>query len=77
MKFPIASGKDTVKALQRADFEVFDQEGSHVYLHKWENERWGKRVTVPVHGNEMLKIKTLKRILEQAGMTAEEFRELL
>ncbi|MGV8124368.1 MAG: type II toxin-antitoxin system HicA family toxin [Candidatus Xenobiia bacterium LiM19] len=66
MKLPRVSGKDVIRALQRAGYDAFDQEGSHVYLHKWESEKWGNRVTVPFHGNEILKAKTLKRILEQA-----------
>jgi len=34
-------------------------------------------VTVPVHAGEILYPKTLLSILEQAGLSVEEFRELL
>ena len=40
-------------------------------------DKRGARVTVPVHAGETLFPKTLTSILEQAGMTVEEFRELL
>jgi predicted RNA binding protein YcfA (HicA-like mRNA interferase family) len=35
------------------------------------------RVTLPIHVGETLYLKTLLSILNQAGMTVEEFRELL
>ena len=35
------------------------------------------RVTVPVHSGEIIKPSILKSILEQAGLTVEEFVELL
>jgi len=34
-------------------------------------------VTVPVHGNKILKLKTLKSILKQVDLSVEEFTELL
>ena len=39
-----------------------------MYLHKWENGKWSKRVTVPVQGKKILKLKTLKSIMEQADI---------
>jgi predicted RNA binding protein YcfA (HicA-like mRNA interferase family) len=77
VKTPRISGKDLIKILQRADFEIFDHEGSHFYLHKWHGKSWSKRVTVPVHSNKILKIKTLKSILEQAGLSIDELIKLL
>ncbi len=74
---PRVSGKQIIRALKRADFQVFDQTGSHVYLHRWTGERWTERVTVPVHGNKILKLKTLKSILKQADLTIEELIQLL
>ena len=76
-RLPRISGKDTVRALQRAGFEVFDTEGSHVYLHKRIGDRFIGRVTIPVHGKKLLKPKTLKSILQQAGLTVQELINLL
>ena len=69
------SGKDLVRKLKALGFEVFDQSGSHVYLHKWDEEQnnWSQRVTVSVHGNKTLKLGTLKSIFRQAEIDEEEF----
>ena len=74
-RLPRISGKETIQRLKRLGFEVFDQSGSHVYLHKWDQEQnnWTQRVTVPVHGNKTLKLGTLKNILRQADIDAGEF----
>ena len=76
-RLPRVSGKETVRALQRAGFVVFDQEGSHVYLHRRIGDRFTHRVTVPVHGQRILKPKTLKSILKAAGLTISKFTDLL
>ena len=76
-RLPRISGKDTVRALQRANFTVFDQTGSHMYLHRFDGAQFGPRVTVPVHGNKTLAPKTLKMILQYAGLSIEEFIDLL
>jgi len=76
-KLPRVSGKEVIKALERAGFEVFDQTGSHVYLHKWERENWSKRITIPVHGKKILKLKTLRNIIKESGLKVDEFVELL
>lgn len=76
-RLPRVSGKDAVRALQRAGLRVFDQSGSHVYLHKFDGQRFGPRVTVPVHGNKTLAPKTLQSILKAAEIPVAEFVDLL
>lgn len=71
-KLPVLSGKELVKILQKVGFEVRRQKGSHVILVK---ESVKKAVVVPLH-NEIDK-GTLIEIIRQAGMTREEFIELL
>ena len=75
VRLPRISGKDTVRKLKSLGFEVFDQSGSHVYLHKWDADQnnWSQRVTVPVHGNKTLKLGTLKSILRQAEIDVDSF----
>ena len=75
VRLPRISGKDTVRKLKNFGFEVFDQTGAHVYLHKWDAEQnnWSQRVTVPVHGNKTLKLGTLKSILRQAEIDVDGF----
>lgn len=71
---PRISGKDMVAALRRAGFILVYIEGSHHFL---EPSEGGALVTVPVHTNKILKPKTLKSILEQAGLNIQELKELL
>lgn len=71
---PRISGKDAVSALNRAGFKELYVEGSHHYLEQPDNKAL---VTVPVHTNKILKPKTLKSILIQAGLTVDQFIELL
>jgi len=63
-----------VRALGRAGWYRDHQRGAHVYLRH--PERHGL-VTVPVHQGETIKPKTLASILEQAGLSVQEFRRLL
>jgi predicted RNA binding protein YcfA (HicA-like mRNA interferase family) len=74
MKLPRITGREVVRALERAGF-VFDrQRGSHVVLIHPQNRR---RVTVPVHAGKIVKPGTLKGILDDAGLSVEELIPLL
>ncbi len=74
MKLPVLSGKEALKALERAGFVVVRQRGSHVRIKKVTSEKVIK-ITIPLH--ETLDRGTLKSILRHAGLTVEEFIELL
>lgn len=70
---PVVSGRDVVKALAKVGF-VFDrQKGSHMILRQ-ETSPF-RRLTVPDH-NEVAK-GTLRSIIRQAGLTVDEFVDLL
>ena len=72
---PVVAGKAVVAALERAGWaRAPSAGGSHVKLRK--PGRPG-HVTVPVHGNRDLPPGTVKSILVQAGLTADELRSLL
>ena len=64
------SARECIRALERAGFVFKRQNGSHIMLGKA-----GRRVTVPNH--KQLKIGTLHNILDQAGLTVDEFIDLL
>jgi predicted RNA binding protein YcfA (HicA-like mRNA interferase family) len=49
--------------------------GSHHILAHPDDPR--RAVTVPFHGSKDLKAGTLRSIIRQAGLTVEEFRELV
>jgi predicted RNA binding protein YcfA (HicA-like mRNA interferase family) len=69
-KLPPLSWREVVKALTKAGFKVVRQKGSHLILAK--DER-----IVPVPKHEQIKIGLLMAIIEEAGLTKEEFLELL
>lgn len=74
MKLPRVTGREVVRALERAGF-VFDrQRGSHVILIHLQTRQ---RVSVPVHAGRIVKLGTLKGILEDAGLSRDEFGRLL
>jgi len=70
---PVVSGREVVKALEKTEY-VFDrQRGSHMILRQLNPPH--RRLTVPDH-KEVAK-GTLRAIIRQAGLTVEEFRDLL
>lgn len=74
MKLPTVSGDKVIKALGRTGFVFIRQKGSHVRLEKVvENEVI--KITVPLR--KTLKKGTLRRILKDAGVSVEEFIDLL
>jgi len=74
MKLPRVTGREAVRAIERAGFVVDRQRGSHVILVHSQSR---KRVTVPVHAGKTVKPGTLNAILDDAGLTPEEFAQLL
>jgi len=71
MKLPVASGKDVIKALSKIGYYVRDQKGSHVHL----RHPYRKPLTVPDHPE--IARGTLRAIIKEAGLTVEEFLDLL
>jgi len=63
-----------LRALERAGFFIHHTSGSHHIL-KHPNKP-ELRITLPMHNRE-LKRRTLESILDQSGLTAEEFLKLL
>ena len=72
-KLPALKAKDVLRALQRAGFTVHHTTGSHYILRHAEKSL---RVTLPLH-NKDLKRGTLGSIIEQSGLTLDQFVELL
>ncbi len=74
-KLPRTTGIEVIRTLRRTGWYQHHQHGSHIYLkHPDYPER---RVTVAVHSGEVIKPKTLQTILRQAGLSVNEFLELL
>ena len=68
---PSVSGQQVVLALGRAGFQQVSQRGSHVKVRHSD----GRQAIVPMHRE--LARGTLRSILRQAGLSAEELGELL
>ncbi len=74
-RLPVATAREVLRALGRAGFVIARTSGSHYILaHPSDPLR---AVTVPYHGTRSLKPGTLRNIIRQAGMTVEDFRDLL
>lgn len=71
-KLPVVSGRECVRALERAGFYVKRQTGSHIILRR--DEPFAQ-VVVPDH--KVLDRGTLRVIIRQAGLTVDEFVDLL
>jgi predicted RNA binding protein YcfA (HicA-like mRNA interferase family) len=71
---PAVSGKQLVRALQRAGFVVLRQKGSHVAMERRSNQNYWRTV-VPMHRE--IRPGTLSDILNQTGVSKEDLAELL
>ncbi len=72
MKLPRVSGKEAVKAFTKAGWVVSRQKGSHVIL-----EKSGVRSTLSVPQHPELDRGLLRHLIRVAGMTVNEFCDLL
>lgn len=72
-KYPVLAPEKIVRVLTRLGFNKVSQRGSHVKFKKEGSPV--KIVIIPMH-SEIAK-GTLKSILEQAGVTLEEFLQYL
>ena len=70
-KLPVVRPKEALRALQKVGFVLIRQRGSHAQLKKA-----NLLVTLPMHSRD-LNPETLKSILRQAKLSAEEFTDLL
>ena len=72
MKLPVCSGKEAVRAFERAGWNVDRQRGSHVSLFRANHP---VVLTVPLHRE--LDRGLLRDLIRKAGLTVEEFAELV
>ncbi len=66
------SGKEAVKAFQKAGWQPIGQVGSHVVMGKP-----GIRVNLSIPQHKELSIGTLRALIRHAGLTVERFLKLL
>ena len=74
-RLPSVNAKAVIRALERAGFDIIRVSGSHYRMrHKLDSKR---QTTIPFHASRDLPRGTLRDIIEQAGLTVEEFIDLL
>ena len=66
------SGRLAIAAFQRAGFEILRRRGSHIIMVKA-----AMPVTLSVPDQRQLKPGTPRALIRKAGLTAQEFEELL
>ena len=74
-RLPAISGKKIILVLGRAGFVLVRTSGSHARFVHPHNAR--RATTVPLHAGKDLPRGTVRAIIEQAGLTTEEFLSLL
>ena len=73
-KLPVVRARDVIRVAEKLGF-VFDrQKGSHA-VYRRSSDR--ARVVIPVHAGRDLKPKTLASIIDDLGLTVEQFTEML
>jgi predicted RNA binding protein YcfA (HicA-like mRNA interferase family) len=70
-RLPVCSGQDAIRAFQKLGYQLDHQTGSHIILRHPQM----RRLTVPNH-RELAK-GTLRALIREAGLTKEEFVNLL
>lgn len=72
-RLPSVTGKDILKTLLQAGFEVVRVKGSHHFARHPD----GRTTVVPVHSGETVGPGLLSKILRDCDLTREAFRALL
>jgi predicted RNA binding protein YcfA (HicA-like mRNA interferase family) len=71
-KLPHISSRECVRALEKASFRIVRQKGSHITMRR---DTPFAQVVVPE--NREVPVGTLRSILRSAGLSVDEFVELL
>ncbi len=72
-RLPTLTPRQVVVALKQAGFAEVTQSGSHLILKHPVSKR---RLPVPIHAKD-LKRPLLRAIIRQAGLTVDQFRDLI
>lgn len=74
-RFPAVTDRQVIAVLRRLGFAFLRAaKGSHEV---WRREYDGRHTIIPRHAGQTVKRRTLKAILQDAGLSMEEFRRLL
>ncbi len=73
-KIPVLRAREVIRVAEKLGFILDRQKGSHAVYRRSSD---GARVVIPVHAGKDLKPKTLAGIIEDMGLTVEQFRDML
>lgn len=73
-RFPAVTSKELIKILENIGFRFKRQSGTSHAIYYRDADK--KRTTVPIHASKIVKRKTLKSILTDAGITLKDFEKL-
>lgn len=73
-KLPVAKAREVVRVATKLGFVFDHQKGSHAVYYR---EKDKARVVIPMHAGKDLRPKILAGILDDMGVTPEEFQRLL
>ncbi len=68
-----AKARDLQKVARRLGFQMVRQKGSHA---RWKHPD-GRATTIPIHGDSEIGSWLFHEILQQLGISEEDFRKLL
>ncbi|MDQ6787654.1 MAG: type II toxin-antitoxin system HicA family toxin [Acidobacteriota bacterium] len=72
-KLPRLTAAEIIKVLEKRDFVLARQSGSHKIF----KDKNGNRATVPFHVGKILHPKVLKSILKEADLSVKDLNKLL
>jgi len=73
-RLPVISADEAIRVFERVSYRVVRQRGSHVRLRDEQDEKH-QPLTIPNH--KTLKPGLLRRLIRDAGLTVDEFNDLL
>ncbi|MEW6481549.1 MAG: type II toxin-antitoxin system HicA family toxin [bacterium] len=74
-RFPAVTDKDVIRVFAKIGFEFYrTAKGSHEV---WRRKTDMRHTIVPRHRGKIIKRRTLKSILDDIGLSVEEFRGLV
>jgi len=73
-QLPALNARDVIRAVECAGFLFDRQSGSHaIYIHPTSK----RRTVIPIHGNKIINKPLLRSIIDDLGISIEEFLGLL
>ena len=73
-KLPVLSAKELIKALEKLDYQIIRQKGSHIRMHN-KTDKSKQPLTIPNH--KTLGKGLLRKLMRDANLTIEDLLKIL